>query len=609
MTPRKKKTQPSRKRHNVMNEPQKMLHLVLADSNLPLPHRISMLRELLNSSDSEAEALAQVILESLSQKSSGALYVEKCRRLDAILKEIQDGPMRTATFVEMLPPSASGVPLAFVLLDDGTEAYTVIPKEEGKPELRVGDRVVLDGKGRVLLHRAARPLHLGDVAQLERRVDDRHVEVSLRNGAERAVCLATQQLMDQINSGLVSPGESLIVNVRRALALAVLPRQDGLAHYRFLDRGPVPNVHVEQIGAPPKCIEEVAAHVRAELTQPEVRRRYKLRRCCMKLLCGVSGTGKSLSIAAIHRRLYEIMSEVTGVPLEHLPPRVLRIRQGQVLSMWLGESEKNWERAISEAEQLADEPFTAPGGRRFKLPVMLVLEEVDGLSRARGQEAIHDRILSTVLQRLDPHRLELSDRLIVVLATTNVPHLVDAAMVRRLGGSIENFGRLKRRSFMAVLQKLTHGLPVASTNGCSQGEIWNRHIQDLTAWLFSPNGAEPGLVEITYAGATTPVIKHRRDFLTGALVEGAVQQAAREASQAELGPAGPAGESGITFEQLARAFDDQLRGIIGLLKEQNVGHYTDLPDGVHVAAIRRIPQPGHLAIEFHRNPTNPESHE
>jgi ATP-dependent 26S proteasome regulatory subunit len=597
MTTQKKKAKQTRKLLNPMSEHHKLLQVILADSNLPLPHRLTMLRELLTSGTPEAEAIALAILEKLAQKSADAVYYEKCRRLDSLLKEIQDGPMRSAIFVEMLPSNGSGVFQAFVLLDDGTEACTVIPKAEGQPELRLGDRVVLDGKGRVLLQRAVRPLKLGDVAQLERRIDDRHVEVSLRSGSERAVFLATQDLMDQIQAGQVSPGASLIVSTRRALALAAIPPQDGLAHYRFLDRGPVPEVRVEHIGAPPRCIEEVATHVRTELTQPEVRRRYKLRRCCMKLLCGVSGTGKSLSIAAIHRRLYEIMSEVTGVPLEQLPPRVFRLRQGQVLSMWLGESEKNWERAINEAEQLADEVFTTPDGRQLKLPVLLVLEEVDGLGRARGQEAIQDRILSTILQRLDPHQLELSDRLVIVLATTNVPQLVDPALIRRLGGSIENFGRLKRRSFMAVLDKLTDGLPAASNNGCTQREIWERHIQNLAAWFFSPNGSEPGLLELTYAGASTPVIKHRRDFLTGALVEGAVQQAAREASQAELNSASKAG---ITFEQLARAFDEQLRGIVDLLKEHNAGSYTDLPDGVRVATVRRIPQPGHLAIEFHR---------
>ena len=369
-------------------------------------------------------------------------------------------------------------------------------------------------------------------------------------------------------------------------------------NYRFIDHGPIPNVRIENIGAPPRCIEEVATHVRTELTHPEVRRRYNLRRCCTKLLCGVSGTGKSLAIAAIHRQLYEIMSEVTGIPMDQLPPRVIRIRQAQVLSMWLGEAEKNWERAISEAEQLADQEVTTPDGRKFKLPVLLILEEVDGLGRSRGHEVIHDRILSTVLERLDPNRLGLSDRLIITLATTNVPQLVDSALIRRLGGSIENFGRLKRKSFMAVLEKLTNGLPAATNNGCTQREVWDRHIQNLAAWFFSLNGTDPGLIELTYAGSTSPVIKHRRDFLTGALVEGAVQQAAREASQAELNGSV---EKGITFEQLVRAFDQQLRGIVDLLKEHNVGSYTDLPDGVRVATVRRIPQPSHLPIEFHRN--------
>jgi ADP-ribosylglycohydrolase len=44
-----------------------------------------------------------------------------------------------------------------------------------------------------------------------------------------------------------------------------------------------------------------------------------------------------------------------------------------------------------------------------------------------------ERILATVLQSLDPGRLEMSDRLVIVLATTNEPHLVDPALLRRVG--------------------------------------------------------------------------------------------------------------------------------------------------------------------------------
>jgi SpoVK/Ycf46/Vps4 family AAA+-type ATPase len=233
--------------------------------------------------------------------------------------------------------------------------------------------------------------------------------------------------------------------------------------------------------------------------------------------------------------------------------------------------------------------------------VLIVLEEVDGMGRARGHEAVHDRILNSVLDSLDPGRLEWRERLVVVLATTNEPHLVDPALVRRLGGSIEYFSRLKRRAFMAVMQTLTRGLPIAANNGCSPEELWKSCIENLAAWLFSPNSSDPGLVEVTYAGSTTPVIKYRRDFLTGAILDSAVQQAANEAVQGELAGAGPAG---IALENLMRAIDSKLRGIADQLREYNVGSYTDLPDGVRVATLRRIPQSAHLPIEFHRTETN-----
>src|SRR6185503_12073395 len=104
-------------------------------------------------------------------------------------------------------------------------------------------------------------------------------------------------------------------------------------------------------------IEKLANLVRLEMTNPSLRRRYRLRRCLMTLLSGVSGSGKTLAIHALWRRLYEVMSEVTGVPVAQLPPRVFRLKLSEVLSMWLGESDKNLDRFFAEIEQMADEKF------------------------------------------------------------------------------------------------------------------------------------------------------------------------------------------------------------------------------------------------------------
>ena len=578
--------------------------LMLADPKVPLPHRMVMLRELLENLNPETEPLVRRLFEMLAEKSGESIYHDKARKLEALLKEIQEGPMRLAIFIQLEQPNGNGVTQALVAVDDGTLAYAVVPEETQAQQLRLGDRVILDGKARVLVRSVSSGLKVGEEARLERKIDERHIEVTTR-GDERSVVLGSAGLMEQITSGAVPAGSAIVLNSRLPVALNALPAPDGLSHFRFLDKGPVPDVRVERdIGAPPRVIREVADHIRQEMTCSDLRRRYRLRRCLMKLLCGVSGSGKTLAVHAIHRLMYEIMSEVTGTPMDQLPPRVFRFRQSQLLSMWLGESDKNVDRLFDEIEQLADQSFTAPDGRRFRLPVLAVIEEADGMGRARGQDAIYDRILTTALQRLDPTRESVRDKLIIFLATTNEPHIVDPAFLRRVGGSIETFGRLNRLAFRAVLQKLVRGLPAASNNGCTQEDLWKQFINDMTAWLYGPN-SDTGVVELTYAGSTTPVVKHRRDFLTGALVDRAVQQAAIEACQLEYQD--PAACGGVTLEHLMRSLNSQVMSLVSQLREQNVGNYADLPDGLRVASLRRIPQPTHLPIEFQREPMHQQN--
>jgi SpoVK/Ycf46/Vps4 family AAA+-type ATPase len=351
--------------------------------------------------------------------------------------------------------------------------------------------------------------------------------------------------------------------------------------------------------APPAVIEELGTLIRQELTHPELRRRYRLPRCVMRLFAGVSGSGKTLAIQAIWRMMYGIMSEVTGTPIDQLPPRVFRLRVSEVLSMWLGESDKNLDRFFSEMEQLADEPFVAADGTSHTLPVLGIIEELDGIARARGTDPIYDRILTTLLQRLDATRPELRNKLILYIGTTNEAQHVDRAFLRRIGAKTVQFHRLNRKAtFATVLQKHLTALPLCSNNGHTPAELVRSVVANVAAWLFSPNSDDTGIVELTYAGSTTPQVRYRRDFLTGSLVDRAVRQAAEESCQAEEEDAA---SPGVSLPALVRAFDEQIRSVTEQLNEHNVSHFTDVPDGVRVATLRRVPQPAHTALEFQRN--------
>ncbi len=572
------------------------LHAMLTNGELPLDHRLELLKGLVNNNGAENKAILASLLEGAGPDLED-VHAQKVNELNALIREMMEGPLRNGVFIGLCDNNGSPVRQALVVLDDGTQVYTAVPDAMLAGELRTGDRVILEGKGRALLKRAA-TFKVGEVVNLERWVDERHIEVKGR-GDERAVLIASAILMDKAKSEQATPGMSVIINPKQTMAFDVLPSPDGLAHYRYLAKAPVPDVVVERdIGAPPKCIEELSSLIRAELLNPDARRRYHLPRCVMKLLAGVSGSGKTLALQAIWRRMYEIMSEVTGVPMDQLPPRVFRLRMSEVLSKWLGDSDKKLDRFFTEVEQLADEPFVAPDGRTWKLPVLAIMEEIDGLARARGHDPIYDRILTTALQRLDSTREDLRARFIIFIGTTNEPQSVDRAFLRRIGGTVEHFGRLNRKgAFVAVLQKHIHRLPLFSNNGHLPAELQRKMIADVTGWLFSPNGADRGVVELMYAGATTPQVRYRRDFLTGALIDRAVRQAAEETCRNETHEGGA---PGLKFETLVRAFDEQIRSVVDQLTEHNAREYTDVPDGVRVASVRRIAQPAQLPIELER---------
>ena len=106
-----------------------------------------------------------------------------------------------------------------------------------------------------------------------------------------------------------------------------------------------------------------------------------------------------------------------------------------------------------------------------------------------------------------------------------------------------------------------------------------------------------GDMEITFVGQPNPVIKHRRDFLTGGLVDRAISEASREACREEwLG----AEMCGLSTEGLMRALDGQVRHVVDQLNPGNCEQYLSLPDAMRVGSVRRIPQAPVLPIQLER---------
>ncbi len=572
----------------------KDLKNVLLDDSVPFGHRKQlMLHFCFERGGSGDEVLKSILSDARSPENQESIFKQKTDELAGLIEQMKKGPLRQGPFMRMLEGSGLGA-RAQVLLEDGASAYVVVPDAELADSLRVGDGVLLESQGSAVLFRDAILPGTGEAARLERCLDTNRIEVSL-HGDERRIVLASALLMDRIGAGEVTPGRQVLVCPRRNLAFDAVPGADGFAHFRYLCRETPPDVRLDRdLGAPPGYVTDLLEHVRLELTRPELRRRYRLPRCVTTLLSGVSGTGKSYSLLALWRELYEAMAEVTDVAVHELPPRVFRLRTSEILSKWLGDSEKHLARFFDEVEAVAAEPFQAPDGATYTLPVLVVLEEIDGLGRARGHEANLDRILTTMLRRLDPARPDLQDRFILFVATTNVADQVDPALLRRVSGRVERFGRLRRRDFIAVLETHLRGRPLRR-NGSGSVDALHGILADVAGWLFGDRDADPGQVDVSYQGSANPDRKYRRDFLTASVVDRAVQAAsARAVREEEAGSHEPGVTAGMVMDEIDRV----VRGIVEQLQPSNVRQHVDIPDGVRVATVRRVPQasvqPHHL---------------
>jgi len=119
------------------------------------------------------------------------------------------------------------------------------------------------------------------------------------------------------------------------------------------------------------------------------------------LLYGPPGTGKTLIAKAVASE-----SGANFIP----------IRGPQILSKWVGESERAVREVFKKARQVA--------------PAIIFFDEIDALAPARGSSSdshVIDNVLNQILTEMDG-LIELKD--VVVMGATNRPDIVDPALLR-----------------------------------------------------------------------------------------------------------------------------------------------------------------------------------
>ncbi len=163
----------------------------------------------------------------------------------------------------------------------------------------------------------------------------------------------------------------------------------------------VPNVRWEDIGGLEQAKQELREAVEWPLKYPELFESVNIRPPKGILLYGPPGTGKTLLAKAVANESNANFISVKGPEL---------------LSKWVGESEKHVRDMFRKARQVA--------------PCIIFFDEIDSLAPRRGSLGdthVTERVVSQLLTELDGLE-ELKD--VVVIAATNRPDLIDPALLR-----------------------------------------------------------------------------------------------------------------------------------------------------------------------------------
>jgi transitional endoplasmic reticulum ATPase len=163
----------------------------------------------------------------------------------------------------------------------------------------------------------------------------------------------------------------------------------------------LPRVTYEDIGGLEEAIQKIREMVELPLRHPELFDRLGIEAPKGILLYGPPGTGKTLLAKALATE-----SEANFIS----------IKGPELLSKWVGESERGIREVFRKARQVA--------------PCIIFFDEIDSIAPVRGRDVssdITERVVSQLLTEMDG----LQDlRGVIVIGATNRPDIIDPALLR-----------------------------------------------------------------------------------------------------------------------------------------------------------------------------------
>jgi len=353
----------------------------------------------------ESEQQLREIFEDAKEESPSIVFIDE---LDSIAPKREDvtGEVERRVVAQLLTMMDGLETRGQVVVIGATNRVDSVDPALRRPgrfdrEIEIG---VPDEVGRKeILQIHTRGMPLSDDVSLDHLADETHgfVGADVESRTKEAAMKALRRYLPEIDLDEEEVPPSLIdrMIVKRDDFAGALTEVEPSAMREVLVE--LPKVSWEDVGGLASAKQEVQESVEWPLTTPEKFDRMGVEAPKGVLLYGPPGTGKTLMAKAV-------ANETNA--------NFISVRGPQLLSKWVGESEKAIRQTFRKARQVS--------------PTVIFFDELDSLAPSRGQEMgnnVSERVVNQLLTELDGLE-EMGD--VMVIGATNRPDMIDPALIR-----------------------------------------------------------------------------------------------------------------------------------------------------------------------------------
>ena len=411
-------------------------------------------------------------------------------------------------------------------------------------ELQVGRRVAVNDQ--MLVVATLPEPRTGEAVTLEERLDDARVLVTTGAGGTRILTLSSALGRITGTGEGIKPGDTLAADLRADVATALIERTS----VEQLVVAETPDVSWADIGGLGPQIEQIRDALELPFTHPELFHAYGLRAPKGLLLYGPPGCGKTLIAKAVATSLADSPS-ASGI--KGRPPAFLNIKGPELLSKFVGETERQIRAIFDQARKAAAEDR----------PVVIFFDEMEALFRTRGTGVSSDvetMIVPQVLAEIDGVE---SLRNVVIIGASNREDMIDPAILRP--GRLDVKIRINRPDAAAaeeiLARHLTADLPLAPGELAAHGgdrEATAASLRRVVIDALYARNEATAVLEITEAhaaGGTSTRVLHLADLTSGAMLAAIVSRAKTASIKDELA----GGVGGLSAARLRSAVETEAR--------------------------------------------------